>query len=235
MHTARVFSYHSFPCLISSSVVETENFTFKYATAFYLSPSYDSAPRLREKKFLRISPPFSSRVKKDRCAHDSKNSESRHRPMTILSIRALFHGWRSFAASAIIGIETHASDHIRMLRHKFAVRAEYVQRGSWRNEKEKRKKEKRHSRSANVSCTQRATPGNEGAHRRGQLSTAEMQKFDLCVGTLPRAMLRYERSHMWTVMPRIHARVNMQVYIYIYIYGTTGYIGVYRSGLHIKG
>lgn len=137
--------------------------------------------------------------------------------MTILSIRALFHGWRSFAASAIIGIETHASDHVRMLRHKFAVRAEYVQRGSWRNEKEKRKKEKRHSRSANVSCTQRATPGNEGAHRRGQLSTAEMQKFDLCVGTLPRAMLRYERSHMWTVMPRIHARVNMQVYIYIYI------------------
>lgn len=49
MHTARVFSYYSFPCLISSSVVETENFTFKYATAFYLSPSYDSAPRLREK------------------------------------------------------------------------------------------------------------------------------------------------------------------------------------------
>lgn len=166
------------------------------------------------------------RVKKDRCAHDSKNSESRHRPMTILSIRALFHGWRSFAASAIIGIETHASDHVRMLRHKFAVRAEYVQRGSWRNEKERRKKEKRHSRSANVSCTQRATPGNEGAHRRGQLSTAEMQKFDLCVGTLPRAMLRYERSHMWTVMPRIHARVNMQVYIYIYIY--IRYNRVYR-------
>lgn len=178
------------------------------------------------KKFLRISPSFSSRVKKDRCAHDSKNSESRHRPMTILSIRALFHGWRSFAASAIIGIETHASDHVRMLRHKFAVRAEYVQRGSWRNEKEKRKKEKRHSRSANVSCTHRATPGNEGAHRRGQLSTAEMQKFDLCVGTLPRAMLRYERSHMWTVMPRIHARVNMQVYIYIYIY--IRYNRVYR-------
>lgn len=41
------------------------------------------------KKFLRISPSFSSRVKKDRCAHDSKNSESRHRPMTILSIRGV--------------------------------------------------------------------------------------------------------------------------------------------------
>lgn len=100
-------------------------------------------------------------------------------------------------------------------------------------EGKKKKKGKRHSRSANVSCTQRVTPGNEGANRRGQLSTAEMQKFDLCVGTLPRAMLRYE--HMWTVTARIHAYTPKYARLYIYILYIYTYIYMWynRTGIYV--
>lgn len=92
MHTARVFSYHSSPCLISSSVVETENFTFtfKHAAAFYLSSSYGSACCPRDEKKFSTSLSLSLLSLKRIVPRETENSGTRHYPMTILSVFPIY-------------------------------------------------------------------------------------------------------------------------------------------------
>lgn len=99
------------------------------------------------------------------------------------------------------------SDHVRILRHKFAVHVEYV-RGS---EERNTKKSTAGQRMFPVRSVWRQAMRER---RGGRLSTPEMQKFDLCASTLPRVyMYAYVRTYTHALRVYIHAQ-NMQVYVY---------------------